>query len=104
MVLFYSVYILYSVWGLYKSSYPKETYRLYISELFRTFYFFKVLVPKNYYSYVVGKGLTYYTTDVFILGGDFKKFGFYVPLQLSFVYNVLVAPYYIAFRKVQSLV
>ena len=104
MVLFYSVYILYELWGLYKSNYPKDIFRLYISELFQTFYFFKVLVPKSYYSYVVGKGLTYYATDITMLSGDFKNFGFYTPLKLSFIYNVLVAPYYIAFRKVQSLV
>ena len=104
MVLFYSVYILHKVWGLYKSDCPKEVNRLYIHELFQTFYFFRVLVPKNFYAYIIGKGLTFYTTDVTQLAGSFKDFGFYVPIRLNVVFNVFVAPYYIAFRKVQSIV
>ena len=104
MTLFYSTYILRQVWELHKSKHSKEVCRLYIHELFQTFFFFKIFVPKNFYAYVVGKGLTFYTTDVTKRIADFSNFGFYTPLKLSFVFNIFVAPYYTAFRRIQSVV
>jgi hypothetical protein len=86
-------------------------YRLYIHELFLSYKWFKFILPKTAYVYIVARGETFYFTDWEWEGEGFSKFpiyyfnqGLFDPIFLYLGFNIFVESYYTSFRRVECLI
>ena len=86
-----------------------KIHRLYIHELFLSYKWFKFILPKTAYAYIVARGETFYFTDWEI--ESLPKFpiyyfnqGLFDPIFLYLGFNIFVESYYTSFRRVECLI
>ena len=93
-----------------------KIYRLYIHELFLSYKWFKFVLPKTTYTYIIARGESFYIMDweIEVTGVvlDWMRVfpiyhfnrGLFDPIVLYLVFNIFVEPYYTAFRRVECLI